>query len=120
LHEYHKALGIQFAGMSFDKLASLLYVPTLLLEIIGAHFPLRHTCFLVHNVFCRVTQVIEPRWHEMEQKMAAATDMDAVLTSHAELQDLILKECLLTNQDLLKVLTKIMTICLLFAEQVVA
>ena len=56
----------------------------------------------------------------MEQKMAAATDMDAVLTSHAELQDLILKECLLTNQDLLKVLTKIMTICLLFAEQVVA
>jgi gamma-tubulin complex component 2 len=54
----------------------------------------------------------------MEQKMAAATDMDAVLTSHAELQDLILKECLLTNQDLLKVLTKIMTICLLFAEQV--
>jgi len=50
--------------------------------------------------------------------MAAATDMDAVLTSHAELQDLILKECLLTNQDLLKVLTKIMTICLLFAEQV--
>jgi hypothetical protein len=63
-------------------------------------------------------QVIEPRWHEMEERMAAASDMDAVLTSHAELQDLVLKECLLTNQDLLKVLTKTMTICLLFAEQV--
>ena len=39
------------------------------------------------------------------------------LPHHQELLDTILKECWLTNQELLKVLTKIMTICILFAEQ---
>ena len=40
-----------------------------------------------------------------------------VLICHTEFQDTCLKECLLTNQDLLKVLTKLMTTCLLFGEQ---
>jgi gamma-tubulin complex component 2 len=36
---------------------------------------------------------------------------------HEKFLDTCLKECLLASQDLLKILTKIMTTCLLFADQ---
>jgi gamma-tubulin complex component 2 len=50
--------------------------------------------------------------------MEAALDMDEVLGLHERFLDTCLKECLLASQDLLKNLTKIMTTCLLFADQV--
>ena len=62
-------------------------------------------------------QVVEPRWHELEAALRAARDVDAVLRAHAAFQDSVLKECLLTNPQLLKPLTKLMHTCLLFAEQ---
>jgi gamma-tubulin complex component 2 len=86
----------------------------------GRSYCLRHRMlgFMQNIVYYFTYEVIEPRWHEMEQRLKECGTMDEVLAAHAELQDTILKECLLTNQELLKILIKIMTICLLFAEQV--
>ena len=42
--------------------------------------------------------------------------MDDVLELHEKFLDACLKECLLASQELLKILTKIMTTCLLFAD----
>ena len=42
--------------------------------------------------------------------------MDDVLELHEKFLDSCLKECLLASQELLKILTKIMTTCLLFAD----
>eukprot|EP00614_Pseudopedinella_elastica_P033734 CAMPEP_0172622440 /NCGR_PEP_ID=MMETSP1068-20121228/120485_1 /TAXON_ID=35684 /ORGANISM="Pseudopedinella elastica, Strain CCMP716" /LENGTH=376 /DNA_ID=CAMNT_0013430603 /DNA_START=8 /DNA_END=1138 /DNA_ORIENTATION=- len=85
----------------------------------GRSYCLRHRMlgFMQSIVYYFTYEVIEPRWHEMETRVASSRTMDEVLSAHAELQDAILKECLLTNQELLKILTKIMTICLLFSEQ---
>ena len=85
----------------------------------GRSYCLRHRMmgFMQNIVHYFTYEVIEPRWHEMEQQLRNCSTMDEVLAAHVELQDTVLKECLLTNQELLKVLTKIMTICLLFAEQ---
>lgn len=69
-------------------------------------------------VYYMTYEVIEPRWHEMEAKLRASSSMDEVLGAHALLQDTILKECLLTHPELLKILTKIMNVCKLFAKQV--
>jgi hypothetical protein len=43
--------------------------------------------------------------------------MDEVLNLHEVFLDTCLKECLLASQDLLRILTKITTTCLLFADQ---
>ena len=61
-------------------------------------------------------EVIGPRGHELQIAIASATDIDEVLELHEKFLDSCLKECLLASQDLLKVLTKIMTTCLLFAD----
>jgi hypothetical protein len=53
----------------------------------------------------------------MQEGMAVAEDMDEVIALHERFLDVCLKECLLASQDLLKILTKIMTTCLLFADQ---
>ena len=62
-------------------------------------------------------QVISPRGHEMHSGMEEATDMDQVIDLHECFLDSCLKECLLASHELLKVLTKLMTTCLLFADQ---
>merc|ERR1711871_1519108 len=68
-------------------------------------------------VYYMTNEVIEPRWHDMESKLRACRTMDEVLHHHTELLNTVLKECLLTEKELLKTLNKIMTICLLFADQ---
>ena len=44
--------------------------------------------------------------------------MDELLRHHNAFLDLCLKECLLTNQHLLKLLRKIMSLCLLFSQNI--
>jgi len=63
-------------------------------------------------------EVLEPRWHELELRLANVKTVDELMKHHSEFLDTCLRECLLTNQALLKTLTKIMTTCLLFADQI--
>jgi gamma-tubulin complex component 2 len=46
-------------------------------------------------------------------------DMDAILEIHEKFLDICLKECLLASQDLLKILMKLMTTCLLFTDHMI-
>jgi hypothetical protein len=86
----------------------------------GKTFCLRHRMlgFMQNMVYYMTNEVIEPRWHDMESKLRACRTMDEVLHHHTELLNTVLKECLLTEKELLKTLNKIMTICPLFADQV--
>lgn len=88
-------------------------------QAMGAAFCLRHRMlhFLQNFVYYMALEVIGPRGHEMKEGMQTAADMDEVLGLHERYLDTCLKECLLASQDLLKNLTKIMTTCLLFADQ---
>jgi gamma-tubulin complex component 2 len=72
--------------------------------------------FMQNFVYYMCFEVIEPRWHELEAALQRVGTVDDVLQCHGEFQDTCLKECLLTNQDLLKILTKLMTVCQFFAD----
>ena len=61
--------------------------------------------------------MVGPRWHDLQQRLTSASDIDELHAAHENFLDSCLKECLLASQDLLRVLTKLMTTCLLFAEQ---
>ena len=86
---------------------------------LGASYCLRHRMlhFLQNFVYYMTLEVVSPRGHEMHIGMETASDMDQVIDLHEKFLDSCLKECLLASQDLLKILTKLMTTCLLFADQ---
>lgn len=85
----------------------------------GQCYCLRHRMlhFLQNFVYYMTLEVIGPRSHEMHTGLAEVKDMDQVLNLHERFLDTCLKQCLLASQDLLKILTKLMTTCLLFADQ---
>ena len=87
-------------------------------ESLGPAFSLRHRMlhFLHNFVYYISLEVISPRGHEMKEGLSDAVDMDEVLGLHERFLDTCLKECLLASQSLLANLTKIMTTCLLFAD----
>lgn len=60
--------------------------------------------------------MVSPNWHILRQRLHAAADVDELQAAHENFLDTCLKECLLASQDLLRVLTKLMTTCLLFSE----
>jgi gamma-tubulin complex component 2 len=86
---------------------------------LGPAYCLRHRMlhFLQNFVYYVTLEVIGPRGHELESWLDKAEDLDEVMELHEKFLDTCLKECLLASQDLLQILTKIMTTCLLFADQ---
>jgi len=75
--------------------------------------------FMQNLTYYMLFEVIEPRWHAFDKAVVeSCANIDDVVAAHGQLQDGILKECLLTNQGLLQILTKLMTTALLFSEQI--
>lgn len=88
-------------------------------SLLSLSFGLRQRMLhFLHNISYFITvEVIEPRWHEMAMSLREAATIDDVITSHNGFLDTCLSECLLTSHDLLKLLTKLVTLCLLFSDQ---
>eukprot|EP01112_Ceratiomyxa_fruticulosa_P004486 TRINITY_DN15026_c0_g1_i1.p1 TRINITY_DN15026_c0_g1~~TRINITY_DN15026_c0_g1_i1.p1 ORF type:complete len:854 (-),score=186.01 TRINITY_DN15026_c0_g1_i1:181-2742(-) len=67
-------------------------------------------------------EVLEPNWHKLDlairgtQTTPGASTVDEVFTYHTAFLDTCLKECTLTDSRFVKLLTKIMMICFLFAN----
>ena len=73
--------------------------------------------FQQNFVYYMMVEVIQPRYHQFEVAMRGVSSIDDVLRCHGDFQDTCLKECLISaDEQLLKILTKLMTICLLFAD----
>ena len=62
-------------------------------------------------------EVLEPNHHVLRGRLRAATNLDEVLSHHADFLDTSLKECMLRDASLLRLLAKILTICVIFADQ---
>ena len=73
--------------------------------------------FISNFVYYITLEVISPQWSQMSRSISEATTVDQVIQSHEDFLDTCLKECLLTNQVLLKSLTKLMNTCLLFSSE---
>jgi hypothetical protein len=65
-----------------------------------------------------MVEVVEPSWHAMAVALRLAGSLDDVAACHGAFLDTCLAECLLTSPDVLKLLTKLVTLCLLFSKQI--
>ena len=92
--------------------------------------------FMQNFVYYMMFEVIEPNFLEMESLILGratkgdemfrrltqkdsvnSQTVDDILRTHNDFVQKTLKECLLTNRDLIRTLTKLMTTCLLFTDQ---
>ena len=91
--------------------------------------------FIQNFVYYIKFEVVEPNWRELESKLTAAKQycanpqassqgrnkfpltVDDLLAEHNQFLVNVINQCLLTNSDLIRASTKIMTTCLLFTTQ---
>ncbi|CAI5744946.1 unnamed protein product [Peronospora destructor] len=87
---------------------------------LGPSFCLRQRMlhFQQNFVYYMMFEVISPRWHDFQQQLATAGTVDDILEFQGEFLDICLKECLLTDPDLLRVLTRLMMVCMTFANSI--
>eukprot|EP00058_Branchiostoma_floridae_P003856 XP_002589344.1 hypothetical protein BRAFLDRAFT_77796 [Branchiostoma floridae] len=61
-------------------------------------------------------EVLEPNWHILEQNLKSVSNVDDVLHHHMDFLDKCLKDCMLTNTELLKIVSKLMVVCITFCN----
>ncbi|EZA59060.1 gamma-tubulin complex component 2 isoform X2 [Ooceraea biroi] len=69
-----------------------------------------------HLEYYMMVEVVEPNWVKFINKMSKVSNVDDVLSVHQDLQDCYLKECMLTDPDLLSRITGICAICIEFCN----
>lgn len=61
-------------------------------------------------------EVIEPNWGKFQEKLYKAKNADLLMVQHVYFLDTCMKECMLTNEKLLRLQLKLYTACRLFGE----
>ncbi|XP_015599336.1 gamma-tubulin complex component 2 isoform X2 [Cephus cinctus] len=69
-----------------------------------------------HLEYYMMVEVIEPNWLTFINKMSKVSNVDDVLSVHQDLQDSCLKECMLTEPDLLGCITDLCSVCVEFCD----
>uniref|UniRef100_A0A1A7YDN6 Gamma-tubulin complex component n=1 Tax=Iconisemion striatum TaxID=60296 RepID=A0A1A7YDN6_9TELE len=82
----------------------------------SAAFALRQRMLnFVQNIqYYMMFEVMEPTWHVMENNLKTASNIDDVLCHHTSFLDNCLKDCMLTNPELLRIFSKLMSVCVMF------
>ncbi|XP_054975365.1 gamma-tubulin complex component 2 [Sorex araneus] len=71
----------------------------------------------VQNIqYYMMFEVMEPTWHILEKNLRSASNIDDVLGHHTGFLDSCLKDCMLTNPELLRVFSKLMSVCVMFTN----
>ncbi|XP_059954348.1 gamma-tubulin complex component 2 isoform X2 [Mesoplodon densirostris] len=71
----------------------------------------------VQNIqYYMMFEVLEPTWHVLEKSLRSACNIDDVLGHHTSFLDNCLKDCMLTNPELLRVFSKLMSVCVMFTN----
>ncbi|XP_058800560.1 gamma-tubulin complex component 2-like isoform X2 [Phymastichus coffea] len=69
-----------------------------------------------HLEYYMMVEVIEPNWLTFLNKMSKVSNVDDVLSVHQDLQDSYLKECMLTDPELLACITGLCAVCIEFCK----
>ena len=109
--------GLNTCWGALQRCKSLRGVRTLLAS---AHV-LRHKMshFLRSMLFHFTAEVLEPEWREFGIRLRTASNLDTVAAAHARFLSNVFHACFLTlpTRDILKSLTKLTTLCLIFSHQ---
>ncbi|XP_052126076.1 gamma-tubulin complex component 2-like isoform X1 [Frankliniella occidentalis] len=63
-----------------------------------------------------MVEVIEPNWHNFLEKINKVTNVDQVLACHSDFLSSCIKDCMLTNPGLLKMVNVLIGVCVSFCR----
>ena len=72
--------------------------------------------FIQNFEYYMIFEVLEPNWMNLERKLKIAKNVDEVLDSHTDFLRQCLQDCLLTNTDMLRILSKLLMLCVSFSN----
>ena len=86
----------------------------------SAAFALRQRMlnFVQNFEYYMMFEVIEPNWHTFQHNMAKVNNVDDVLDFHTDFLDSCLKDCMLTSTELLRIVHKLLVVCVTFSNYV--
>lgn len=71
----------------------------------------------VQNIgYYMMIEVVEPKWHAFLEKMKTVENVDEVLEVHQNFLDSCLKNCMLTDANLLRNSSKLFKVCVKFCD----
>lgn len=76
----------------------------------------RMSGFVAQITYYCTNEVIDPRFTQFVSTMDTVKTVDELMQNHEDFLDTCLKECMLTNQGLLRLYVKILTMCQAFAH----
>ncbi|XP_060079665.1 gamma-tubulin complex component 2-like isoform X1 [Ylistrum balloti] len=84
----------------------------------SAAFALRQRMlnFVQNFEYYMMFEVVEHNWHIFQTNMESVSNVDDVLNYHTDFLNNCLKDCMLTNPDLLKIVHKLMMVCVTFSN----
>ncbi|KAK9454496.1 Spc98 family-domain-containing protein [Dipodascopsis uninucleata] len=71
--------------------------------------------FIQQVLYFSTTEVMEPNWTSLMASIDQVKTVDNLMQRHVDFLDTCLKECMLTNSKLLRVMAKLMAACKMFA-----
>ncbi|XP_074965801.1 gamma-tubulin complex component 2 isoform X3 [Phalacrocorax aristotelis] len=103
-------------AFSFDYIVK--WPLSLIINRFAGAFTLRQRMLnFVQNIqYYMMFEVMEPTWHILEKNLKLASNIDDVLSHHTSFLDNCLKDCMLTNPELLKIFSKLMSVCVMFTN----
>ena len=75
--------------------------------------------FVQNFEYYMMFEVIEPNWHILEINLRSVVNIDGVLEFHNDFLDRCLKDCMLTSPELLKIVSKLMAVCVTFSNCII-
>ncbi|XP_047134835.2 gamma-tubulin complex component 2 [Hydra vulgaris] len=75
--------------------------------------------FVQNFEYYMMFEVIEPNWHILEINLRSVVNIDGVLEFHNDFLDRCLKDCMLTSPELLKIVSKLMSVCVTFSNSII-
>ncbi|KAL4233344.1 Gamma-tubulin complex component 2 [Mactra antiquata] len=84
----------------------------------SAAFALRQRMlnFVQNFEYYMMFEVVEPNWHVFQTNMLSVSNVDDVLAYHIDFLNSCLNDCMLTNPQLLKIVHKLMMVCVTFSN----
>eukprot|EP00736_Rhodelphis_marinus_P002957 Rmarinus@m.22365 len=72
--------------------------------------------FLQNLQYYMFFEVLEPNWHVLMRRIDEVSTMDGLLSAHYDFLDSCIKDCMLSNAGLVKILFKLTNTCSIFAD----
>ena len=61
-------------------------------------------------------EVLEPNWTSFERKLSRVATIDDILQAHTDFLDSSLRDCLLSDRNILKTVSRLLELCLHFSQ----